>query len=303
MNWESYINGFIAYLQLEKSLSQNTIDAYTHDIKKFRDFLDASAIQIAVNKVSVNHLRDFTADLKRLLVHPTSQARIISGIRAFFHYLIIEKIIDENPADLLDSPKTGRKLPEILSVEEIEKMITAVDLSKAEGERNKAIIELLYGCGLRVSELTSLKITDVFLNEGFLRITGKGNKQRLVPAGRPALKQLHLYLSHIRNHQAIKKGYENYIFVNRNGSKLSREMVFLIVKEVAAKAGIHKKISPHTFRHSFATHLIENGADLRAVQEMLGHVSITTTEIYTHISQRFLEETIRKFHPRSQQKK
>lgn len=299
MIWQSYIKGFTTYLQLEKSLSVKTIEAYLHDIELLQEYLIQDNLSLSPAQITLDCLRNFVGWLYKRNFGSASQARTISGIRAFYRYLLLENIVETNPAVLLDSPKTGRMLPDILDIEEINKIIASVDLSKTEGERNKAIVEVLYGCGLRVSELINLRITDLHLKEEFLKVTGKGNKERLVPIGNMAKKQLERYLTFVRIHQPVKKGYENIVFLNKNGRKLTREMIFLIIKELVLKSGINKKISPHTFRHSFATHLIENGADLRAVQDMLGHASITTTEIYTHLDKKFLEETIRKYHPRN----
>jgi integrase/recombinase XerD len=299
MSWKSYINGFVSFLKLEKSLSENSIDAYAHDVEKLVQYLEYKQENLAPEQVTLQHLQGFLRWIHELGMSSGSQARIISGIRAFFRYLILEGVIRSNPSELLESPKLGRKLPETLSVEEIERIIGAIDLSRPEGERNKAILEVLYGCGLRVSELVNLKISDIHFNEGFLSITGKGNKQRLVPLGNMANKQVRIYLQQVRVNKPIKKGSEDYVFLNKNGARMSRVMVFYIIKELAEKAGIRKKISPHTFRHSFATHLVEGGADLRAVQEMLGHSSIMTTEIYTHLDRDYLRSNILQFHPRA----
>ena len=297
MIWESYRRGFDAFLRLEKSLSKHSVDAYNHDIEKLTAFLEENNIAVQPNEIRLAHLQDFLKWLNQTSLNARSQMRIISGIRAFYKYLLLENLISDDPTSLLDMPRTGRKLPEFLTVHEIERLIAAIDLSKPEGERNKAIIETLYGCGLRVSELINLKISSIYFNEGFMRITGKGDKERLVPFSGKALKQINLYLHEIRSHIIIKKGQEDFLFLNRRGAKLSREMIFMIIKELALTAGIHKTIGPHTLRHSFATHLVEGGADLRAVQEMLGHASITTTEIYTHLDRAYLRENILDHHP------
>lgn len=298
MNWEIYIKGFRAFLQLEKSLSVNSIEAYQRDVTKFCQFLSLKNQQtILPEKVDLQVLRDFLMFLNQMGISAVSQARIISGIRAFYKYLLLEDLVDKDPTELLDMPKTGRSLPDTLDVREIENMMDTIDMSKPEGARNRAIIETLYGCGLRVSELINLEISNLHFDIEFINVTGKGNKQRWVPVGSQAIKQVTFYLDYIRPHVEIKKGNEGYVFLNRLGGKLSRVMIFYVIKELAEKAGIHKNISPHTLRHSFATHLVEGGADLRAVQEMLGHESITTTEIYTHLDRRILHETIEKYHP------
>ncbi|MGD0340636.1 MAG: site-specific tyrosine recombinase XerD [Bacteroidales bacterium] len=297
LSWKQAIKDFETYLRLEKSLSENSIEAYTDDVQKLERFIAEDAQGKNPDTVSYSDLKDFIAWFGKESNNARTQSRTISGIRAFFRFLLIEEEIEENPASLLESPKLGLKLPEVLSVEEIDRIIGAIDLSKAEGHRNKAIIETLYGCGLRVSELVNLKLTDIHSGEGFVSVTGKGNKQRLIPIGRRALKEIKNYMPR-RNSLTIIYD-QNIIFLNRRGRRLTRSMVFTIIKDLAAKAGITKKISPHTFRHSFATHLIEGGADLRAVQEMLGHESILTTEIYTHIDRSFLRDTLTMFHPRA----
>ncbi len=297
MIWESYRRGFDAFLRLEKSLSQNSVDAYRHDIEKLTAFLEENNIAVQPAGITLSHLQDFLKWLNQSSLNARSQMRIISGIRAFYKYLLLENLISDDPTQLLDMPRTGRKLPEFLTVDETTRLIDSVDLSKPEGERNKAMIETLYGCGLRVSELVNLKISCIYFNEGFMRITGKGDKERLVPFSGKALKQINLYLHEIRSHIAIRKGHEDYLFLNRRGARLTRVMVFTIIKDLAILAGIRKTIGPHTLRHSFATHLVEGGADLRAVQEMLGHASITTTEIYTHLDRTFLRENILDHHP------
>jgi len=299
MKWQSNIRGFKAFLQLEKSLSPNSVEAYVRDVERLAEFLELKNRDISPEAIEQNDFHAFIVWLNEFGIAATSQARFISGIKAFYKYLILENVIRENPAELFEAPKTARKLPDVLSVEEINAMINAIDLSKAEGHRNKAILETLYGSGLRVSELINLKISNIYDQEGFLRVIGKGNKERLAPIGSVALKQIKIYQQQIRTHLRIKSGHEDILFLNRRGAQLTRVMVFTIIKQLARKAGINKIISPHTFRHSFATHLIEGGADLRAVQEMLGHESITTTEIYTHLDREYLKSTIIQFHPRS----
>lgn len=280
-------------------MSSNTVQAYEHDIGMLVQFFELKEKSIAPEKVRLKDLQDFIKWIHELGMTPATQARVISGVRAFFKYLLMEGLTDANPAELLESPKTGRKLPDTLSPEEVISIIEAIDRSKPEGERNKAILEVLYGCGLRVSELIHLKISDIHFKEGFLSVTGKGNKQRLIPLGSHALKQIRIYLEQVRPHLPVKRGHEDYIFLNNKGQRLSRVMIFYIVRDLAEKAGIHKTISPHTFRHSFATHLVEGGADLRAVQEMLGHSSILTTEIYTHLDRDFIRSNILQYHPRA----
>ena len=299
MIWQSYIKGFKSFLKLEKSLSGNSVQAYIRDVEKLRSFIKISELKTSPEKVTLRNLQDFLKWITELGLSANSQARIISGIKAFYKYLLIEDVISISPAELLEGPKTGRKLPDTLSVEEIDKLIAAIDLSKAEGTRNKAMLETLYGCGLRVSELTDLKISNLHFHEGFIKVIGKGNKERFVPVGKSAIKFITIYVDDVRILQKINKEHTDTLFLNNRGSKLSRVMIFYIIKDLVKKAGINKTISPHTFRHSFATHLIEGGADLRAVQEMLGHVSITTTEIYTHLDRSYLREAILSFHPRS----
>lgn len=300
--WISYIKGFEAYLKLEKSLSQNSIEAYIGDVEKLTQYLEYIKTEISPDKIEPKHLHDFIKWINQLGMSAASQARVISGIRGFYKYLILENIIKNNPTELLDSPKIGRKLPDVLSIEEIDQLLAAIDLSKSGGERNKAIIETIYGCGLRVSELINLKISNISFTTGFIKIVGKGNKERMVPIGNSALKQIKIYSNNVRVHLDIKKGHEDFLFLNRNGRKLTRVMIFTIIKDLTKKIGLKKNIHPHTFRHSFATHLIDGGADLRAVQEMLGHESITTTEIYTHLDREYLRDTIIRFHPRSNRK-
>ncbi len=280
-------------------MAENSILAYQNDVVKLSEF--ALSIKKMPIEISYNDLKQFIAELFDLGLSARSQARIISGIKQFYGYLLLENLISDDPSELLEQPKIGRKLPEILTIEEIDALIQAVDLSKKEGHRNRAIIETLYSCGLRVSELINLRFSDLFFEEGFVRVIGKGNKERLVPVSQQVQKEIDLYNYHIRKHQEITKGHENIVFLNRRGSQLTRVMIFTIIKELAKTIGLKKTISPHTFRHSFATHLIEGGANLRAIQDMLGHESITTTEIYTHLDQRFLREAILNYHPRNSQ--
>ena len=295
--WQVYKKGYKAWLQLEKSLSENSVQAYLHDVKHLTDFLALTNPQQKLTEIDLKDLEKFTKYVNELGMQHASQARIISGIKSFFKYCLIEEIVSIDPSTLLEAPKNIRKLPDTLAFEEIEKIITAIDLSKPEGERNRAIFETLYSCGIRVSELVNLKISNLHMDVGYIKVTGKGEKERLVPIGSDAVKYIGIYKGFIRNKIKIKLGQEDFLFLNRRGSKLSRVMIFLILKELAKKAGITKNISPHTFRHSFATHLVEGGADLRAVQEMLGHESITTTEIYTHLDREFLRTTLQQFHP------
>lgn len=297
--WGSWLNGFSAFLKLEKSLSPNSIEAYCRDVKKLDSFLEIHNLKITPLQVNPQHIKECLVYLNQVQLNEKSQARFISAIRTFFKYLLLENEIESNPAELIELPKISRKLPDILSIEEIEILIESIDLSEPTGERNKTIIELMYGCGLRVSELVNLKISEVKENSGFIKVVGKGNKERLIPISKTALKQYNRYKDLVRVHQIVFRGYEDYIFLNNRGKNLSRVMIFLMIKSLVEKAGIRKKISPHTFRHSFATHLVEGGADLRAVQEMLGHESILTTEIYTHLDQTFLRDTLLQFHPRS----
>ena len=295
--WQPYKKGFKSYLRLEKSLSPHSVDAYLHDIEMLTQFLQLQNLMINPADVSLQHLQDFLKWVAGMGMSSSSQARIISGIKAFYKYAIIENISELNPAILLEAPKLKKTLPDILHFDEIEKILAVIDVSTPEGTRNKAIIETLYGCGLRVTELVELRISQLFLETGFIRVIGKGNKQRLVPVGADAVKYINLYRENIRNHIAVKPGNEDFVFLNRRGTKLSRIMIFLIIKQLVKEAGIKKTISPHTFRHSFASHLVEGGADLRAVQEMLGHESITTTDIYTHLDREFLRKTLEQFHP------
>jgi len=295
--WEPYKKGFKAYLQLEKSLSDNSVEAYLRDMEKLTEFFQQSNNLKTPAEVVLKDLEKFVKWIAELGLNATSQARIISGIRAFYKYCLLENIVTKDPALLLEAPKLKRALPDVLSFDEIENVISQIDLSKPEGGRNKAIIETMYSCGLRVSEVVNLKISNLHLEVGFIRVIGKGDKERLVPVGKSAVKFINIYRSKIRVHATPTVGSEDILFLNNRGSRLSRVMIFLIIKDLVRKAGIKKNISPHTFRHSFATHLIEGGADLRAVQEMLGHESITTTEIYTHLDREFLRKTLEQYHP------
>ena len=301
--WNSYKKGFKAWLQLEKSLAANSVEAYLRDIDKLTDYLLAASRGQATKKVAnpgdlqLKDLEKFVQWINELGMTVSSQSRIISGLKSFYTYCLMEELITVNPTVLLETPKQKRKLPDTLSFEEIESIIAQIDLSKPEGGRNKAILETLYSCGLRVTELVNLRISCLFMDVGFIRVIGKGDKERLVPIGGEAIKYINIYKNEIRVHIKVKPGQEDFLFLNRRGSKLTRVMIFLMLKELATKAGITKSISPHTFRHSFATHLVEGGADLRAVQEMLGHESITTTEIYTHLDREYLRDTLQQFHP------
>jgi integrase/recombinase XerD len=297
MSWEKSILEFKSYLKIERSLSDNTIDSYLRDVRKLSDFSQEKNLnELQITRTEV---KEFIADINKEGISARSQSRIISGIKAFYKYLILEDYLKVNPTELIESPKIGMKLPDTLSVIEIDSLISAIDLSHPQGERNRAILEVLYSCGLRVSELTNLKLSNIRFKEGYVKVVGKGNKERFAPIGGVAIKFLKIYLKEIRTHQDIKKGSEDIVFLNRRGKQLTRVMIFTIIKDLATKIGMKKKISPHTFRHSFATHLIEGGADLRAIQEMLGHESITTTEIYTHLDREYLREAIIQFHPRA----
>lgn len=298
MNWDLHIKHFESYLKLERSLAVNSIEAYRRDVEKLFQFLQLKGSAISVKDVEAIHLQDFLEYITELGMTPYSQARILSGVKSFFQYLLNEDIVQKDPSEMLEAPKIGRKLPSVLDYHEIEKMLEAIDLSSPEGHRNRAMLETLYSSGLRVSELVNLRITNIYQDIGFLRIIGKGSKERLVPIGKSALKYVNLYLQEVRNHLQPKQGHENFVFLNRRGAQLTRVMIFTIIKNLARDTGLKKKVSPHTFRHSFATHLIEGGADLRAVQEMLGHESITTTEIYTHLDRDYLRQVITEFHPR-----
>lgn len=295
--WEPYKKGFKAWLQLEKSLAENSVEAYLRDIDKLTDYLQATNKLVTPQELQLKDLEKFVAWISELGMTVASQSRIISGLRSFYTYCFMEQIVTANPTALLETPKQKRLLPDTLSFDEIERIIAQIDLSKPEGGRNKAILETLYSCGLRVSELVNLRISCLHLDIGFVRVIGKGDKERLVPIGSDAIKYINIYRKDIRVHINIKPGQEDFLFLNRWGNKLSRVMIFIMLKELAKKAGIEKSISPHTFRHSFATHLVEGGADLRAVQEMLGHESITTTEIYTHLDREYLRNTLHQFHP------
>ncbi|NBC84226.1 MAG: site-specific tyrosine recombinase XerD [Bacteroidetes bacterium] len=299
MNWEQSTKGFKNFLKIEKALANNTIEAYLRDLNRFKEFSIDQLKHQSPLTIQLSDIRSFIKFLNDLGLSTRSQARHVSSIKVFYQFLMIEDLMHENPTELLEAPKLGTKLPEVLSVEEINEIIAQIDLSKPEGIRNKAIIETLYSCGLRVSELVELRISNLFFSEGFIRVIGKGNKERLVPVGQKAIQEINLYLDNVRNHQEIKPGHENILFLNRRGRKLTRVMIFTVIKSLKQVAGIEKKVSPHTFRHSFATHLIEGGADLRAVQEMLGHESIITTEIYTHIDRQYLKDTILQHHPRA----
>ena len=302
MSWPVYKKGFKSYLKLEKSLSKNTVEAYLRDIEKLTQYFDVHQLQYAPEDVTLKQLREFIGWLHELGLSAFSQARIISGIKAFFEYLLHEEVIDSSPAELLDAPRLARTLPDVLSADEIDAIIQSIDMSKPFAHRNRAIVETLYSCGLRVSELVQLKLTDIYETEKFLRIVGKGNKERLVPIGNMALRQIEMYLKE-RQHLPVVENARNLLFLNNRGKAISRVMIFLIIKKMVKEAGIQKVISPHTFRHSFATVLIENGADLRAVQAMLGHASITTTEIYTHLNTQYLHQVVNEFHPRGKHKK
>jgi integrase/recombinase XerD len=299
MSWDLYISQFKHYLKLERGLSENSIAAYLRDVVKLKQFVENHNDNITPGKVSTVHVTDFLETLNSLGMSAYSQARIISGLKAFYKYLMFEGLIDVNPIALIEAPKLGRKLPDVLDLHEIETLIGAIDHSKKEGPRNRAILETLYSCGLRVSELITLRLSNLHFEAGFVRIIGKGNKERLVPIGSSALKYISIYLNEVRRQQEIEPGEEDIVFLNRRGKRLTRVMIFTIIQNLGKTAGLKKQVSPHTFRHSFATHLIEGGADLRAVQEMLGHESITTTEIYTHLDRDYLKQVIQEFHPRS----
>ena len=295
--WQSYIKEYQNYLRLERGLSKNTIENYTFDVEKLVLFLNQKEIKVSPIHISEETLQQFIYEMASQ-VNPRSQSRLISGLKSFFNYLIFEDYRKDTPLELIEVPKTGRKLPDTLSTDEIDRLIAAIDLSTPEGERNKAMLETLYSCGLRVSELISLKISDLFFEEGFVKITGKGNKQRFVPVGKTTIKYFTQYVNQIRVHYPIQKNFEDTLFLNRRGRQLTRAMVFTIIKDLAIKISLNKTISPHTFRHSFATHLLENGADLRSIQLMLGHESITTTEVYMHLDRKFLSEVLNNYHPR-----
>jgi integrase/recombinase XerD len=299
VDWSSTLKGYKVYLRLERSLSPNSIEAYLRDVKKIIEFYETHGMRIGPTEVSIEHLKGLVKWTSELGMQAVSQARMISGIRSYFHYLILENIVQNDPTEQLDAPRLGRKLPDTLDILDIDRLIEAIDLSKPEGERNRAIIETLYSCGLRVSECVNLKISDLHLKAGFVKVVGKGNKERIVPAGSVVKKRLEEYISKSRVHVQVKANDADIVFLNRRGGRLSRVMVFIMIKELAQRIGLNKRISPHTFRHSFATSLVEGGADLRAVQEMLGHESITTTEIYTHLDREYLRQVVVDFHPRS----
>ena len=297
MNWTTYIKEYTSYLKIERGLSRNTIENYILDIEKLCSFLEQNTIEVSPVNITEEIIQQFIYDISKD-VNPRSQARIISGLKSFFSYLNFEEYRKDNPLVLIETPKLGRKLPDTLSVEEIDALIDAIDLSSHEGERNRAILETLYGCGLRVSELVELKISDLFFDEGFIKVTGKGNKQRFIPIGGMTQKYIELYRNEVRNFQNVHKGHEDTLFLNRRGKKLTRAMIFTIIKRLAVKIDLQKTIRPHTFRHSFATHLLQNGADLRSIQLMLGHESITTTEVYVHLDRAYLNTIINTYHPR-----
>ncbi|OMP75904.1 site-specific tyrosine recombinase XerD [[Flexibacter] sp. ATCC 35208] len=296
--WDIYLKGFKAYLQLERSLSGNSIEAYLRDVEKLVQYLQSANLPLPPHQVELTHLQSCVQWIATLGMTATSQARIISGIKAFYKYLLLEDIVKQDPTQLLEAPKTKRQLPDVLSFEEIELIIAQVKTGTPEGARNRAILETMYSCGLRVSEVTGLQISQLHFDAGFIRVIGKGDKERLIPIGRDAIKYINIYKDEVRVHMPCKPGQEDILFLNRRGSALTRVMIFLVIKELTVMAGIEKQVSPHTFRHSFATHLVEGGADLRAVQEMLGHESITTTEIYTHLDREYLRDTLQRFHPR-----
>lgn len=297
--WQILIKQYESFLKLERSLSGNSVEAYLHDVRKLEDYLLIIGSNLSAQQVTHQTIFDFLIYLNELGLAPYSQARILSGLKSFYKFLQLEEVITDDPMALVEAPKLGRKLPDVLSYPEIEQLLDAIDLSQPEGHRNRAMLETLYSSGLRVSELVNLKLTHLHFDAGFIRVIGKGSKERLVPIGREAIRYINLYTDEWRNQLAIKSGNENFVFLNRRGAPLSRVMVFLVIKDLAEKIGLNKSVSPHTFRHSFATHLIEGGADLRAVQEMLGHESITTTEIYTHLDRDYLKQIITDFHPRS----
>lgn len=299
MTWEAEIHDYKNFLKLERGLSANSIEAYLRDINKLSSYCQRSEKTIDIKEVTSSVITDFLVTLNQMGLSAHSQARIISGIKSFFKFLVLEKRIEDDPTTLVDAPRLGRKLPDTLDIHEIDMLLGAIDHSKPEGARNRAILEILYSSGLRVSELINLKLSNLFLDTGFLRVIGKGNKERLVPVGSEATKYLKIYIDESRVHKKIQQGEEDIVFLNRNGKRLTRVMIFTIIKNLTTLTGLKKKVSPHTFRHSFATHLIEGGADLRAVQEMLGHESITTTEIYTHLDKGYLKQVIEEYHPRS----
>ncbi len=299
MDWKSSILGFKAYMILERSMSEHSVEAYIRDISKLSEYISIRELDINPTAVTYPFLQEFIAYIHELGLGDRTQARIISGVRAFYKYLLVENIMDDDPTGLIDGPKLARKIPDVLSVEEINELLAAIDMSEETGHRNRALLETLYACGLRVTELVTLKLSNYFPEEEYIKVVGKGDKERIVPIGADAIKQNDIYINSYRNKVNIKPGQEDFLYLNRRGSGLSRVMIFTIIKNLVAKTGIKKKVSPHTFRHSFATHLVEGGADLRAVQDMLGHESIITTEIYTHIDREYLRDTIMRFHPRN----
>ncbi|MBI4929333.1 MAG: site-specific tyrosine recombinase XerD [Bacteroidetes bacterium] len=302
MQWQISIKGFQSFLKLEKSLAKNSIVAYTEDVERFVQFLADKKYDLPPDKIEHRHMTEFVKWLNELERSATTQSRVISGIRAFYKYLLLENLVTKNPTELLETPRLGRKLPDVLNVDDIDHLLSAIDMSTPKGQRDRTMLETMYSCGLRVSELVNLQLSDLFFDTGFVRVIGKGDKQRLIPIGSVAMKCIGIYKDQIRIHTDAKKGFEDFLFLNNRGRGLTPAMVFIIVQNVAEKVGMKKHVSPHTFRHSFATHLVENGADLRAVQEMLGHESITTTEIYTHLDRKYLRDTIEKFHPRARRK-
>ena len=297
MNWQQAIKDYQNYLKIERGLSENSISNYSMDLQKLANYLDEQSIEEKPIEIARETVQQFIYDIAKI-INPRTQARIISGLKGFFNYLVFEDYREDNPMDLIETPKIGRKLPDTLSEDEINQLIAAIDLSKPEGERNRAILETLYGCGLRVSELINLKLSDLYFDEDFIKVTGKGNKQRFVPISEVNQKYINIYWKEVRVHLPIKKEHEDYVFLNRRGKQLTRAMIFTIIKRLAEEIGLKKNISPHTFRHSFATHLLENGADLRAIQQMLGHESITTTEVYMHVNRTHLTKVLKDFHPR-----
>ncbi|PQJ09415.1 site-specific tyrosine recombinase XerD [Flavipsychrobacter stenotrophus] len=296
--WDAYIKGFKAYLMLERGMSDNTVEAYLHDVAMLRDHMQDEHKEISLQQMELAHLQSFLQSIHELELAASTQSRILSGVKSFFRYMALEEILRKDPTQLLEAPKQKRALPHVLSIADIDKLFEAIDHSTPEGTRNRAMLETMYSCGLRVSELITLKLTNLYLDVGFIKVLGKGDKERLVPIGEEAINQIQIYREHIRSHVSIKRGQEDVLFLNRRGAGMSRIMVFYIIKDLAAKAGLSGEIHPHTLRHSFATHLVEGGADLRAVQEMMGHKSITTTEIYTHLDRSYLRNTLEKFHPR-----
>lgn len=300
-NWQIHLKRFKAYLQLERGMSKNSIDAYIRDVDRLRQYVEIKTLDKSPTDIDTATLENFLIWLGEFNLNARSQARVLSGIKSFYKYLLLEDIMEDNPASLIEAPKLSQKIPEVLSYEEIEAILAAIDLSKAQGTRNRAIIEVLYACGLRVTELLDLKLSNLFLDIGFVKVVGKNDKERIVPIGAAAIKHLNFYLSERRAQRNVQKDFEDIVFLNRRGKNLSRITVFVLVKDLVKAAGVEKNVSPHTFRHSFATHLVEGGADLRAVQDMLGHESITTTEIYTHLDREYLKDTVLSFHPRNRQ--